>query len=189
MPVRGRGHQRMSPIGARWSGQPRPARGRAGGWASRCAMCCRCRASGGRWGGGGESRGERTAPGDGAGGDAAARRGWRPGRSRRLRQSGSGGGCGEQTGRGCAVFARQSVAPAQDRLHRCFFMICFFIHSFGPSFRGGMRRGYALRLRPLLIPANRWFWRPFWTKAALTEPQGDLQIICWSRKTQKQTSS
>jgi len=39
------------------------------------------------------------------------------------------------------------------------------------------------------IPANRWFWRPSWKKAALTEPQGGLQIICSSKNTQKQTCS
>jgi len=39
------------------------------------------------------------------------------------------------------------------------------------------------------IPANRWFWRTFWKKAALTEPQGGLQIICSSQNTQKQTCS
>jgi len=70
------------------------------------------------------SQGGRTAPGDGAGGDAAARRGWRRGRSRRLRQSETSGGCGEPIGPGCTVFVRQSGAPGEDRLHHCFRMIC-----------------------------------------------------------------
>jgi len=39
------------------------------------------------------------------------------------------------------------------------------------------------------IPANRWFWRSFWTKATITELQGSFQIICSSRNTQKQTCS
>jgi len=38
------------------------------------------------------SRGGGTAPGDGGSGDAAAPRGWQRGHSRRLRQSGRGGG-------------------------------------------------------------------------------------------------
>jgi len=70
------------------------------------------------------SQGGRTAPGDGVGGDAAARRGWQRGRSRRLRQSETSGGCGEPIGPGCAVFARRSGAPGGDRLHHCFRMIC-----------------------------------------------------------------
>ena len=76
--------------------------------------------------GGGCRAGGRTAPGDGAGRDAAARRGWRRGRSRRLRQSERDGGCGEPTGPGCAVFVRQSGAPGGDCLHRCFCIICYF---------------------------------------------------------------
>jgi len=62
------------------------------------------------------SQGGRTAPGDGAGGDAAARRGWRRGRSRRLRQSERSGGCGEPAGTGCDVFLRHSGAPGGDGL-------------------------------------------------------------------------
>ena len=78
---------------------------------------------------GGVSQGRRTAPGDGAGGDAAARRGWRRGRSRRLRQSERSGGCGEPTGPGCAVFVSESGAPEGDRLRRCFCMICVCLYT------------------------------------------------------------
>jgi len=79
-----------------------------------------------RRGDGGVSQGGRTTPGEGAGGDANARRGWRCGRSRRLRQSERIGRCGEPTGPGCAVFVRQSGAPGGDCLHRCFRTICLF---------------------------------------------------------------
>ena len=136
-------------------------------------MCCRCRRSGGRWGAptspslppaiiscchprglcvegrGGVSWEGRTAPGDGAGGDGAARRGWRRGRSRRFRKSVRGGGCGEPTGRGCAVFTRKSRAPARDRVHRCFFKICCFCVFFPTIFL----RWHAPRLLAALAPS------------------------------------
>jgi len=109
MPARGGGHQLMSPVGARSSCRSLLPRGWADGRASHGAMQCLCRASGGRWGAleslapppavlsrchpggrcvggsGGVSLGGWTAPGDGANGDAAAPRGWRRGRSRRVR--------------------------------------------------------------------------------------------------------
>jgi len=74
------------------------------------------------------SQGGRLAPGDGAGGDAAPRRGWRRGSSRRLRQSERSGGCGEPKGPGCAVFVRQSGAPGGDHLHRCFSYDMLFLY-------------------------------------------------------------
>ena len=73
------------------------------------------------------SQGGRTAPGDEACGDAAARRGWRRGRSRRVRQKEMSEGCGEPTGPGCAAFVAKSGAPEGDRLHRCFCMIGIFL--------------------------------------------------------------
>ena len=149
-------------------------------------MYCRSRASGGRWGvpaspssppaviscrlprglcvegSGGVSQGGRTAPGDGAGGDAAARRGRRRGRSRRLRQSERSGGCGEPTGPGCAVFVRQSGALGGDRSHRCFCMICFIFTFLRIIFlRWHAPRLFAALAPSLMHPVRRkWFRTP-----------------------------